>query len=615
MNFIFVKSKINSFFSSVKSLFARKTKEKKSQNPLKTLQHSDKNLVFNLSKKSRSGSSIPNVRQLKHLNKVLSQRERSLIKLLSSILVINIIFLLGYSYLQNTSSIPSQGGQYIEALVGHPQFINPVLSLANNVDDDISHLVYSGLLTYNGDYELVTDIASAYEISDDQKEYTFHLKNNVTWHDGEPLTADDILFTIQVIQDPTYNSPLALNFEGVNLEKVDDYTIKFILNEPYTPFLHSLTVGILPAHLWNNVPPSYFKLAEYNIKPVGTGPYKFDSLTKDKLGNIRSMSLVNHDGFYSNQAFIKKITFKFYPDFISAKDALFNKNVQGISKLPRNAYTQAQQSKRYNIYQYPLPQYTALFFNLTKDTTWKSLEMRKALHASLNKQDVVNKVLPEYAQYINGPLLLDASPEENSAYDPNLAIELFEKNGWKHNDEDGLRYKDNKPLSITITSVDQFDNNDVAQYLQTSWKEFGIDVNLEIIPFSDIKEKIKQRSYEVLLYGQLLGNDPDPYPFWHSTQRVAPGLNLSMYANKKADTAIESARKTLDEEKRNEYYKEFEEILLSELPAIFLYRPIYNYAVDTKIKNVNGSQIVYPSDRFNTIRSWYIKTKNSFTKN
>lgn len=600
-----------SFFSFIKEkLFKQKKLDDNFNKTFRQLTDANQNLVLNLSKKSNKYKFLPSLTQLKHINKILSKKEKKIITWLSFLIIINLFFLSSYIYFNHTDEFPKKGGSYSEALIGNPQFINSILSQNNNVDDDIVKLVYTGLLKYDEKHQLIPDIASAYEISEDQKTYTFHIKNNIKWHDGEPLIADDILFTIQIIQDPAYNSPLYFNFDGVSLEKIDDYTIKFILNEPYAPFLDNLTIGILPYHIWSNVSTSYFKLAEYNIKPIGTGPFKFDSLTKDKLGNIKSITLSSFENFYGQLPYIQNITFKFYPDFLTAKDALFNKNVQGISKLPKDLRDQTIQTNQFTIYQYELPQYTAMFFNLTKENTWKSTEMRNALHLGINTEKLVQTVLPNYAKSINSEYILQNEITTTNKFDIEKSKELLQKNEWLLK-EDGLRYKNEKPLTLTITTVNQFDNNDIALYLQNELKELGINVVLETLPFEEIKERIKQRNYEVLLYGQFLGNDPDPYPFWHSTQRTHPGLNLSMYANKKADELIESARTTLDKEKRNSQYIELQKILSTDLPAIFLYKPIYNYAVENKIKNITGNKIVIPSDRFNNITNWYIKTKKT----
>lgn len=604
-----------SFFKKLKNTFKRGTSHKKIKNPLEKFHLNDKNLVFNVRKNKKFGIVFPKLKQFKYISKVLSSGEKIAINTLSTIIIFTVIALGGYHYFYSSELIPAFGGEYTEALVGHPQFINPIISQTNNVDDDLARLIYSGLLKYNKNYEIENDIASGFEISEDQKTYTFHIRNNVTWHDGQQLDADDILFTVQTIQDPRYNSPLSLNFDGVSLEKVDDYTVKFILNEPYSPFLDSLTVGILPEHLWNNVPPSYFKLAEYNIKPIGTGPFKFDALTKDKIGGIRSMTLLNFENYYAQRPFIESLIFKFYPDFHSASDALFNKNVEGISKMPRDYYAKAVNSERLATYQFTLPQYTALFFNLKKKNIWASQEMRQALQYGLNKEFLINDILPNYAESIQGPLLEKVSAEGlTEIQNPQKALDIFEKNKWELNEEDGIRYKNNTPLTLTLTTIDQFDNFDVAEFLQKNYKELGVDVKLEIIPFNEIRERIKQRNYDALLFGQLIGNDLDPYPFWHSTQRTYPGLNLSMYANKKVDKLIEEARTTLDITKRKELYQNFQDVLLEELPAIFLYKPIYNYSVNKRINNITGSQMVRPSDRFITINEWFIKTKHSFTQ-
>ncbi len=602
--------KLSSLFALLKSKIIAKFKKKNDYT--EQFHNINKKLVFKLSNKNRFGLPIPNFRQLKYINKVLSRKEVLIIKVLIFIIVFNIIFLVFYNYYRNSITVPTYGGEYIEALVGHPQLINPVLSKNNNVDDDISRLVYSSLLKYNEKHELVLDIASAYEVLGDKKTYIIHLKNNVYWHDNEKLTADDVIFTVQLIQDPAYKSPLNINFDGVKVEKIDDYTVKFVLNEAYAPFLSNLTFGILPEHIWNNVGPTFFALTEYNIKPIGSGPYQFDSLTKDKLGNIKAIKLKRFEKFYGQKPYIDRIIFKFYQDFSSAIDALYNKNVQGISVLNRDSYEKIRKSNRFNIYKYQLPQYTALFFNLSLDNVWKEKKLRQALLFSIDKNYLVNTVLNNFALAINGPNFVQSGYRFNSLYNLQKANDILSKLGWKRDKDSGLWKKKDKVLTLTITTVNDFDNFRVAKLLQKDLVKKGFDIKIEALPFEEVKQRIKDRKFESILYGQLLGDDPDPYPFWHSTQRAYPGLNISMFANKKVDVIIEKARTTLDSEKRTQLYIDLEKLIQDEIPAIFLYTPLYNYVVDKKVKNIKSGFITLPADRFNFISKWYIKTKHSY---
>jgi len=171
--------------------------------------------------------------------------------------------------------VPREGGLYREAVVGAPQLINPLYAPANEVDTDISRLIFSGLLRYDEHGVLVPDVALSYEINEEQTEYTFLLRSDAIWHDGTPLTINDVLFTYGAIQDPVYASPLRVSFQGVTIAALDDTRIQFVLEKPFAPFLGSLTAGIIPEHIWANIDPRNARLSPFNLKPVGSGPFQF----------------------------------------------------------------------------------------------------------------------------------------------------------------------------------------------------------------------------------------------------------------------------------------------------------------------------------------------------
>lgn len=601
---------------SVKDFFKKVVKSPQNQNNKRIKQKVrslDKKLVLQVSNKSKW--SIPTFKQLKHVGKFLNTSERKLIRIITTILIISTGFLGFYNYNERVITVPAEGGAYTEGLIGTPQFINPALAEANDVDKDLTNLIYDGLVKRGDDLSLEPDLAHRFEVSEDQKQYTFYLKDNILWHDNQKLTARDVVFTINLIKTPEYNSPLFYNFDGITVEQIDDLTVRFTLNEPYAPFLDLLTLGILPEHIWNNVPPSHFRLAEFNIKPIGSGPYMFKSLSKDKNGTIKAFTLEHFNQYHDGPAFIETLTFKFYPDFSTAVQALSQKHIEGISKLPRSSRSEIKEDK-YQIKQLTLPQYTALFFNLSGDSVWKNENLRKVLAYSINKKELITDTLGINAIPVDHPI-----PEGYIGYSNDLPIydldiskaqELLEKEEYAFNSETNLWEKDEKPLEITITTVDQFDTVDVTYALQNAWQDFGIKVNVEIISAQEITQIVKQRSYQTLVYGEILGSDPDPYAFWHSTQRVDPGLNLSVYANKQIDELLEQGRQISFNEERAQKYIEFQKILAEEVPAIFLYTPLYNYLLDTKIENITIDAISEPADRFNQITQWYIKTKNTF---
>jgi len=574
----------------------------------------DMHLVSSLNK-----SKFPTLKQLKYLPKMLNKKEKSTMGILSAILFLGIILLIINLYFVVTIPIPQKGGQYTEGLIGAPRFINPLLSQTNDVDQDLSRLIFSGLLMVGKDGQLTPGLAESYEISNDRLTYTFHLRQNVKWHDGEPFAADDVIFTIASIQDPEFKSPLSRGFQGIVAEKIDDNTVKFTLKEPFAPFLRLMTFGILPEHLWYNVPAANADLTELNKKPIGTGPWQFDSFKKDKNGIIFSYTLIPNPFYYGDRPNLEKIIFKFYGDFTSAIDALKNKSVQGIAYLPQEFQTELKKYKSISYQKLTQPQYTALFFNQKNNALLQADYIRQVLALAVNKQKIVEKVLPGNANVIDAPTLPGIETNQNITkynYDPQAAVTLLEKNGWAINatTTNGLTQqimqKKNQTLEITITTIDQPQNTQIANLIKQDWEQIGIKTNIQLVDKSKIlQDVINTRKYEVLLFGENLGSDPDPFPFWHSSQNEYPGLNLAIFSNKAVDLLLENARKSSDWEARKKDYLEFQKIVAQELPAIFLYNQIYIYPQDNSIKGFDVKNISMPSDRFANLYQWFEKTK------
>lgn len=580
----------------------------------------DRKLVTSLNDKK-----IPTFRQFKYLPRYLSKKESDLAHLALFIFVVSFLFVLVRIYQHVTYAIPEQGGEYTEALVGFPKYINPILSQTNDTDMDISRLVFSGLMKMNPDQQLVGDLADRYEISEDQKEYTFFLRQDVKFHDGEDLNADDIMFTFESIQDTSYRSPLYINFGGVSLQRIDDYTVKFILQEPYTPFLSSLTFGILPEHVWAEISPEATYLAEYNLKPIGSGPFSFSKYTKDKNGNIKSYELKRSENYYNDKPYLDQVSFKFYADSISALDAAKNKHVDGVSFIPSDS-KEGLKKRNGNIeyYSMRLPQYTAIFFN-QKNELLKTKKVREALAYAINKTSILENALGGEGEIINGPILpgyIGYNPEIKK-YDFNLdeARRILEEDGWKYPEvaegepASTVREKGGAELAFAISTINSPEYLATLNIIKEAWESIGVRLEVKEYSSKDIQKRvINPRAYEALLFGEIVGTDPDPYPFWHSSQSRDPGLNLAVFYNKDIDQLLEEARKTNDEEQRHLKYLHFQNILADELPAIFLYNPVYTYGINEKIKGLEGQYISVPSDRFSGIVDWFIKTDRKWGK-
>lgn len=496
--------------------------------------------------------------------------------------------------------------------MGQPQHINPLLAASNDVDADISKIIYNGLLKYDGKDELIPDLTESYEISDDKTTYTFHLKKNVTWHDGANFSARDVIFTFNLITDPAYKSPLRSNWQGVNANLVDDYTITFVTS-PYAGFLNNVTFGILPQHIWDNVKPDNFPLAQLNLEPIGTGPFKYNTFQKDSKGNILSYKLVANPNYFSGKPYLSKITFNFYTDETSALDAYNRKEVMGMGSISAQKISDIKNQKSSIEHTFSIPRYSAVFLNQNKSLSLADDKVRQALNLATDREELVRLVLngkgsPVYSPILPGMIGYSADIGKTD-YDPDKANEILDGAGWKMTG-DKFRKKNDTALEINLVTTDWDEFSKSAEILKNQWGKIGAKVNIESLSVSSIQQNfIRPREYEALLFGQVLGADPDLYSFWHSAQKKDPGLNLALFGDSETDKLVEDARIEFDREKRAGFYTDFQKKLVEELPAIFLCSPEYIYPVNKKVQGIETENLISPSERFSNVAKWYINTK------
>ncbi len=573
---------------------------------------------------------MPNLAQLKYFPRILSKTEYTIVKILFLVLLVNVVFLSWQWYLWSTDVVPQRGGKYEESLIGSPQYINPILLQNNDIDRDLSRLVYSGLMRYDVNRHIVPDLAERYELSPDEKTYTFHLRKNVRWHDEKPFTADDVLFTISEIQNTSIKSPLAASFKDVAVQKIDDGTLSFSIKKPFAPFLDLMTTQIIPKHLWDQIAPEGFSLAALNLRPVGTGAWKFKSLKKEGDGTIHAYTLGRNDDYYAEKPYLDTLIFKLYPDGESAIQALKNRNVDGVSFLPHELRERLIKDTGLRYYTFSLPQYTALFLNKGNNSDLASKAVRQALAYGVDKEKIVSGVLAGEGAVVDSPILpgfLGYNEQgKKYLYDIQKARELLHAEGWQE-DERGIMMHTEKgavkgavakkrELHIVITTVNKQESIAMATSISEGWKSIGISSEIQSVDPSRVKDDIiDPRSYQVFLYGAMIGSDPDVYPYWHSSQVHAPGLNLSLFANAEVDKLLEEGRTLSDPAGRAERYKKFGDIITEEVPALFLVSPSYNYVMTKNMKGITDKkQIIYPSDRFVDISAWHIKTKREWKK-
>ncbi|MEK7557466.1 MAG: peptide ABC transporter substrate-binding protein, partial [Patescibacteria group bacterium] len=431
----------------------------------------------------------------------MTVRERAAFATLGIVLLISAILSITGYIGRNTTVVPQTGGVYREAAVGQPRHLNPILASTSDLDLDITRLVYSSLVKLNRNLELENDLAAGYEISPDQKTYTVKLRSDVVWHDGEAFNADDVIFTIRSIQTPDYASPLLSSFQGVEVEKVDDYTVRFTLQQPYALFLNSLTVGIAPQHVWEDIPPKNTSLAEQILKPVGTGAFKFSEITtRRKTGDITGVTLVRNDRYYQQQPYLDEIDFLFYPTHEEAMQALLSSQVDGVSFLPLQLANDVKWRASYNVHRLLIPQYFALFFNQNKNELLADAGLRSSLALATDRETIVKEALGSEADVLHLPIPpgVFAYHEEfgNPAYNPDAAKQNLEDTGWKDADGDGIREKENKRLHLKITTTDWPEYIRTAELIQQQWLKIGVETEIESLGAGTIQQTaVRPRDY------------------------------------------------------------------------------------------------------------------------
>ena len=521
--------------------------------------------------------------------------------------------------------IPAYGGIFTEGVDGTtPRFINPVLSSPDSTSEkDLIELVYSGLMRVGDNGELSLDMAKSYQTSADGKEYTFVLKDDLSWSDGAPITSDDIVYTIKTIQDPAIRSPQKNTWDGVTVEKIDAKTVKFTLTQPYAPFLENTAVGIIPKHIWGGLQPEQFVYSSYNVKPVGSGPFKISEIQQNSSGIPESYTLVPFDHFALGKPYLGSIVFKFYPNY---EKLIAGYQAGEFSAIAALSPESAEKLKKDNvqIISTPLPRIFSVFFNQNQQQLFVDKSVKQALDLSADKDKIIKEVFFGYATKIDGPLPPDSlglnditaqNDEGNITARLVQAKSILAKDGWTLNAKTGVlekvaKKKPTETLEFSLSVSNNPEMKKVAEILTENWKKLGAKVTVKTYEEGDLLQvAIRPRRYDALLSGEIIGRDPDLFAYWHSSQRMDPGLNMSLYANVSADKILEKMRAESDEKTRADLYEKFLAIIHSDVPAIFLYSPNFIYVIPPGMGGVNLTGVSVLSDRFANAYEWYSRTQ------
>jgi len=572
--------------------------------------------------KESSNSSYSGKKNFPRIIKTFSPSEKLLFLIF---LIVFIASTLNIAHAVNKNmlvEVPSSGGTYKEGIVGSPRFINPLLA-QSDADRDLTALIYSGLMRATPDGTLTHGIAKSHTVSEDGLTYAVFLREDATFHDGEKVTADDVIFTVNLIQNPTIKSPRRGSWEGVLVERVNDIEILFTLEHPYAPFIENLTLGILPKHIWENANAEEITFSEFNTNPIGSGPYKLDTIKRSSSGIPVYYDLEAFPDYTLGEPFIKTVRIYFYPNEDFLIDAYINNNIDAINSISTNnlAYAELNTDKM-PIRRVPLPRIFGVFFNQNQASVFAYIEIRKALDVALDKERIIVEVLGGFGTTIESPLppgilpprtLDEEELEEEELSQKKLAIDILERNGWEVNNETGVWEKKTKDglerLEFSISTSNIPELKAVAGIVQEEWEAIGAKVDVKIFETGDLNQNvIRPRKYDALLFGEIVGRELDLFAFWHSSQRNDPGLNIALYANITADALLEEARTIHDKNERMEKFIEFEQEIFDDIPAVFMYAPDFIYVVPENAVGIELGPITTPSERFLNIHEWHIHT-------
>ena len=536
-----------------------------------------------------------------------------------------IVVLLGYLFGQSPIIEPEEpepisGGIYREALIGQVSRLNPVLDSYNQVDRDIDRLLYRGLVRFDSRGIPIPDLAESWAVSADATLYTFTIRADALWHDGEPVRSDDVIYTFSRYQDPAFPGPSDLQqlWAEVNMVRLDDKTIQFQLPEPYAPFLDFLSIGLLPDHLLRGVGSEDLIDHPFNLAPIGNGPFQFARFLLEE-GSVIGIELSAFEEFYEGSPYLESIEFYFYPDEASAFQAYLDEKVMGISRVSPPILAQILKNQDLNLHSNRLPRIGTVFLNLNhpEKTFFAEKLFRKALMHALKRQYLIDDVLFSQAIVASGPIFSGTwaylDNLEIYSYDINLAEEMLDSLGWEtpvganRGSSEYLRQKEGEILRFELIHSSDPIQKAIAISLKESWELIGIQVDLQPVANGDLfSDRLETRKFQAVLSDLNFGRfpDPDPYPFWHDSQ-VENGQNYGGFSDRNIGIWLEKARTTPDLLTRTNLYKNFQFRFQDQLPALVLYSPIYNYAIDADVQGVRMGSFYDPSDRFSSILEWH----------
>ena len=498
-----------------------------------------------------------------------------------------------------------ENNSFTEGSVGAISSLNPIFLTQNPIDKSIHELVFEKFINVDSEGNPLAGIAISWSTSKDNLVYTFDISSDHIWHDGEPLTIDDVVFTFDSaikLAEKYGEDSVGIPIVGMKVEKVDDDTVKFTLKDTNAIFFEAVSIYILPKHRLESISLNDLKFDVFTKYPVGSGPYKV-------VKSEPNIVVLEASEYYPSKVGIQDFTYRIYDDIESLEVAFRNGELDAISGVDSGGMNFVYEYSDYKVLETSLEQRTKMiFFNTRRDSLSKA-DIRQALSYITNKKNLLK------ISGIPGEISLGVIPSSSWAfnseaaqymYSPDSAGEIFEKLGYTKNSKNGFyESKDNKILSFSLSYLSNDTNTRLVNALKDLWEDEGVLLNLEPLTYDQItQEVISTRNFEMLLYEVETTVDPDQYNLWHSLKKDYPDQNLSGYDYERVDILLEEGRTELDRKIRKEKYLLFQKYLMNDAPAIFLYHPEYIYVVPNILEGPDLNGVSFPEERFKNITEW-----------
>ena len=494
------------------------------------------------------------------------------------------------------------GGVYVEGVIGNISTLNPLLA-ASEPEQAVSRLLFSSLYNYDVTGALHTDLAESMTVKDD-KVYTIKLRNAV-WHDGKKLTAEDVVYTINLIKNPQVRSPLRVNWLDISARAIDDSTVEFMLPAVYAGFSHALTFPVIPKHILQTVSPSSMREADFSSNPVGSGPFAVKRVqTSESTSSTDVVRMEPNTKYYGAVSTLSRLELRAYGNESLLVKAVNSGEVSAASGLSLSAADNIK-SKQYSTKHWLLNKGVYLLMN-NRSQTLQDARARQALRYATDTSSIRATVGDNVAR-LDTPILqsqiaqkLPAAPD----YNLDKAKALLKEAGWTYN-QGQWKGKDGRPLAVAVTTSSGRDEyKKIVDALKQQWSKLGVDVQLREIDTSStttsfVQSVLQPRDYDALLYELELGADPDVFAYWHSSQASASGYNFANYSNRTVDNDLVGGRSRTNSALRAAKYIQFVNQWLNDAPAIGLYQSVGSYVLN------NGASIIEPRGSLNTMNDRY----------